>query len=91
MPIPRRSIILTRSWCCFTSCRSRRNVSAKASAAVALGVSLTASSGISAPEVNDAYVQAQALAAQVGDDTGRFVALAGLDVSEFSRADTGGL
>ena len=33
--------------------------------------------------MNDAYVQAQALAAQVGDDTGRFVALAGLDVSEF--------
>ena len=37
----------------------------------ALGVSLTAVHGISAPEVNDAYVQAQALAAQVGDDSGR--------------------
>jgi predicted ATPase len=51
----------------------------------ALAVSLAAVRGISTLEVREAYVRAQALAEQVGDDQERLVAMAGLHISEITR------
>jgi DNA-binding SARP family transcriptional activator len=50
----------------------------------ALGISLTVERDMSEPEVREAYVRAQQLAAQVGDDQDRLVAAAGLHISELT-------